>query len=152
MNPLLAEWLGDVLDDEIIVSTENPVKEYDNTWAFTVPTDKGITITDMTNFIEQIINHKQAQTSAQMTLYSWFDEMSGQFKFSLSSLPKEKLPFKCKLSHVASVKEILALCLATTKPGIVPSDELEEISIEEVFQSEEESSYVLQVWSTVINE
>ncbi len=153
MNQLLTYWLEDVLNDDVVVSKENPKEELKNTWAFTIPLDSGITLEDMLNFMEKIVNYRKKQALDQMIIYSWYDEMSGQFKFSLTSLPKEMLPFRCELEHVDSLKEILALCLNTSEPGFIPKKELEEISLDEAFQSEDQKKlYKLKVWSTVINE
>ncbi len=152
MNPLLAKWLEDVMNDELIISIENPEVEFENTWSFTIPTNEGVTTDSLLSFIENIINCRSKQASIQMTIYFWCDEMSGQLKFSLTSLPKEKLPFKCEIEHIDDINEIIALCLNISEPGVNSYAELEGLTIEEAFQTEIETSLRLKVWSKVINE
>ena len=107
----------------------------------------------MLEFTEQIISCRIEAISKPMTIYFWFDEMSGQFKFGLTSLTKNHLPFRCELEHVATLEEIVMLCLNSLNPSIIPNSELEEISINAAFQStSEEQPCKLKVWSTVINE
>ncbi len=153
VNPVLSDWLEDVLRDQVIVSEEKPELELENTWALTIPTDRGITVGDMTEWFDKITERRKRQIPIRMTIYSWYDETAGQFHFSLTSLPKEKLPFGCDIEHVNSIGEIFSLCLEESNPGFVPNDELEEISIAEAFRrSEKDKGYVLKVWSLVINE
>ena len=92
-----------------------------------------------------------------MVFYTWYDDMSGCFNFSLipanwSKLPKEKeLPFGCITNKYKCLDEVVEEYVNDPYKGRIPESEFTEVDIlEELDDSDIPNEHVVNVWLTIL--
>ena len=88
-----------------------------------------------------------------MVFYTWYDEMSGNFYFSIipkncpKLLPGQELPFGCTVNKVDQLEDIISNFVNDLYKGRIPMDELEEVDPSDDYVDEEDpKKYILDVW------
>lgn len=155
--------LYEIIEDPIVLSTD--AQEVDesraNQWSFGVSL-KYCNAHDIKSFYKSLIN---ARTSyllennfhTKMIFYTWYDQMSGNFYFSIipenwSKLqPGQALPFGCTINKVNSLEKIISLFLKDKYKGVIPFEELKEGDPSyETDEEEEARKNILDVWATIL--
>jgi hypothetical protein len=94
---------------------------YYNTWCLNFDKDfvKTLSITDLQNFIQELIDNRAKQVininKGSATFYLWYDEQSFNLCFDILSGKNIKLPFGCKLNILKKTDSILEKFLADTQ-------------------------------------
>ncbi|MBG0819979.1 hypothetical protein HS048_04380 [Planomonospora sp. ID91781] len=94
--------------------------------------------------------HLRAQLIAiprPMTFYAWYDEQAGQLRCSVASVEPDDLPFGGRFQLVGSPAPVLALMAADAQPGVVPWEDLTEVTAEENADSDEETRLPFPVFA-----
>lgn len=109
-----AEYLRDlkeIISDRITV-TDHPERR--NMWSLGIEKDLGITVAELMDFMEAVIQNRREQARAlgvPMKLYLWFEQQIGQLR--LSVIPAEApLSFACPIIQTADLAPILEQVLA----------------------------------------
>lgn len=150
----------EILEDPIILSTfEKKIDEsLKNLWSFKVDRKlKNFTKDDLKIFYEAIIEHRaeflrKNYPEFKMIIYTWYDDMSGNFYFSLIPTSWERLPFGCKIKKVKYLDDIIQEFIDDPYKGVIPMAELIDLDplTEEEDDEEFYNNYILNVWSIII--
>jgi hypothetical protein len=106
MNTIIAAWLPDVVNDDVVVSPADVCSEArKNQWSFAVTSEEAeaLTTNDIEAFISTVVVArcdalKQRDVlHGTMTFYCWYDEIASQLRFSIVSVKRDALPFDCDL-------------------------------------------------------
>jgi len=120
---------------------------------------------DIEKFFEAILHSRKKYISdsgikKKMIFYTWYDQMSGQICFSVipvdwSKMPFGKdLPFRCKVSNVEKLEDIIEEHEEDNYRGSIPMDELnmldEKNELKKTTSDKNQGEFVLKVWSKIL--
>jgi hypothetical protein len=155
----------EIIEDAIVLSTiSHEVDECEeNRWSFGVDL-KYCNTKDLLAFYQSVMDARRQylileNIKTKMIFYTWYDPMSGYFYFSIipanwsKLLPGQELPFGCTVNKVDKLENIISNFINDPYKGIIPMDQLKEISLSEALKSEDEEDpkqYILDVWSITL--
>lgn len=147
MHSLLLDWLPDVLNDEVISEHNNVNFEArSNMWCFSIPNDEGITALDIKSFLNQIIDQRSKQITLPMTFYVWIDEQAGQLRFSLTSQPKNNLPFGSTLIYSDNLDNFIEQFISMQLTGSIAFQDLKPIVLADTYDKSD-VEYFVHIWA-----
>lgn len=153
----------DIIEDPIIMECEaNDIDEAQaNCWRFSVRLDC-CSKEDIRAFYQVVMAARKQylldnNIEQKMVFYTWYDEMSGNFYFSLipvnwAQLPDGKeLPFGATINKYNSLDEVIAQFVNDRYKGVLPLDEFTEIDPATISDDEDDDEdFVVNVWSTIL--
>lgn len=150
----------EIIEDPIILSTHDNQRNEatENRWSFKVDRNlKYYKKEELKTFYKAIISSRAQylvtnHPSVNMIFYTWYDDMSGNFYFSLISAIKS-LPFGCTVNKVDFLDDIIQEFIDGPYKGVIPMNEL--IDVTNVVEEDEEDDikkYILNVWSVILPE
>lgn len=154
MNAIIANWLPDVVDDNIVVSPEDVCAEArENYWTFSVTSEEAesLTTNDIETFISTVVGARRDALQQRnvmrgtMTFYCWFDEMSSLLCFSIVSAKRDALPFGCDLVD-ALLPCIASVFLGSRFHDGIPWSEFRPVES----LSDDPPKLIMPVWSVAI--
>lgn len=80
------------------------------------------------------------------TFYVWHDAQAGVLKCSVTSLPKEQLPFRAEIELGVPLTVIVEEFLSDAAPGRIALDNLANVSTEDIADVGQDD-FVLRVWT-----
>jgi hypothetical protein len=153
----LSTWLPEVLACEITIASDSINDEArKNLWSFTLTEEEAarISVADVEVFLNAIITSRRQWLLArqfppgQMRFYFWFDELAGQLRFSLVSDSHGCLPFGRPIFDAAGISQVVRPFLQAANGGLIPWNELQEVSPFGKGTDQDPAIGPLTVWST----
>ena len=148
---LFASWLGVVREFSFCRSSERNREANGNMIVFELQAAKalGATAHQLARFIDEAYQLVAARRTGLAWFYSWFDDMAGQIRLSLSSVESpEDLPFGCTLRLTRSPLVLGEELVAAAADGVIAWENLDVRDITDDTEVEEVdvSDYVLTVF------
>ena len=148
----LNEWIEDVLNDEIIISSDVREEAQKNLWSFSLSFDEAEKLgnNDLILFINKIIKDRTAKLkhiNQEMIFYLWHDEVAGKLCFSLIKFNTEfKLPFNIHINITNNITDIINDFLTSNYLEGIPKEELTDINLEIEHKLNEKTNSSLNVF------
>lgn len=154
--------LYDIIEDPIVFSSDS--EDIDecraNCWSFKLEL-KYCSPGDIKVFYQAVMKARKQyllnnNINIQMIFYTWYEDISGNFYFSLipTNWPKlrpgKELPFGCTIKKVDSLDIIIEEFINDPYKGKIPLNELKDVDPNEEDEEEDLSNYTLNVWSIIL--
>mgnify|MGYP005989941369 CR=1 FL=1 len=102
------ETLRDIKSESLSKDFEIKKASSDNMWSIYIDGEafKKCSVSTLMDFITSVEDALTKKWAEEFTFYAWFDEMSGQIRFSSLMGDIDSLPFKCELNVTTEKKQM----------------------------------------------